>query len=401
MADKATFYTPLEESSLEGFSRVRSERHGQQVESAIALISDVMSSRTQSYYLREAIAPESPASISWLSRNYPGLINVRESMTTSDFPVLTGDVLNRLMLARFRDLPSSWRRFAKVVRNLPDFRPVKRIAFTGLDSRWESIPEAREITYADVDEADYTYTPKKYGKAAKLSWELIVNDDLRAFDDIPNWLAVGGMRTISHFVTSLYVDANGPHASVYTGGNGNIVTGNPVLSITALATAYAMLANKRDAAGNPIVIESFILVVPPALEITARNIVNATTVGMTNTGGISGQELFVNNWFGSRFEVVVDPYIPVVASVADGNTSWYLFANPNLADAPAIEVGFVRGFEEPQLYQKISNTARIGGGIAQELGDFNTMSTEYKGLVAFGGGIIDPRSTVASEGDGS
>lgn len=393
-----TIYTPIDDAALEGFSRVRNQFREAQVAAAVMLLRDVQLGRVPSYYMQEAIAPRTPALVRSIMGNYPGILSIRESMTTSDFPILTGEVLNRMMLQRFRDLPSPWRRFAKVTRNLPDFRPVKRIAFTGLDSRWSAIPEGGEVTYANVDEGDYDYTPKKYGKAAKLSWELIVNDDLRAFDDIPNWLAVGGMRTISYFVTDLYVDGSGPDAAVYTVGNGNIVTGNPALSISALQTAWTALANKRDADGNPVVIESLILVVPPSLEITARNIINATQILMTNNGGASGQELAVNNWWGSRYEVVVDPYIPIIASTANGNTSWFLFANPNLADAPAIEVGFVRGFEEPQLFQKVSNTARIGGGVAQELGDFLTMSTEYKGLVAFGGAIIDPRSTVASNG---
>jgi hypothetical protein len=97
---------------------------------------------------------------------------------------------------------------------------------------------------------------------------------------------------------------------------------------------------------------------------------------------------------------VVNPWIPVVAATADGSTSWYLFASPNTM-RPAIEVGFVRGWEEPQLFQKVANTARLGGGIAQELGDFHSMSTEYKGLLAFGGAVIEPNATVASEGDGS
>lgn len=395
-----TMYAPVEANALEGYSRVRRQFHEAQVASAVMLLRDVMRGRVPSYYIQEAIAPRTPALVRSLMGNYPGLIRVSESMTTSDFPLLTGDVLDRMMLQRFRDYPATWRRYVKVTNNLRDFRSVSRLAMTGLDDTWDKIPEADEITYANPDEAEYTYTPAKYGKAVKLSWELIVNDDLRAFDDIPNWLGVGGARTIAHFVTTLYVDANGPHASVYTVGNGNIVTGNPVLSITGLATAYGILANKRDAAGNPILIESVVLVVPPALEITARNIVNATLISMTNTGGASGQELGVNNWFGSRFEVVVNPWIPVVASVADGNTSWYLFATPSV-NPPAIEVGFVRGFEEPQLFQKVANTARLGGGVAQELGDFHTMSTEYKGLVAFGGAVIDPNSTVASEGDGS
>lgn len=393
-------YLPIEESALEGYSNSYRQFHNQQVAAAVCLLGDVMSGSVPSYYLKEAIAPVTPALTRYIMSNYPGIIRVRESMTTSDFPLLTGEVLQRTMLTRFMAAPSPWRRFVKVRRGLPDFRSLYYNRMAGLDNTWPKIPEATEIQYAKPSEEQFTYRPYKYGLGVKLSWELIMQDDLRAFDDIPQWLGVGGARTISRFATELYVDANGPHASVYTVGNGNIVTGNPALSITALQTAWTILANKRDAAGNPIVIDSLLLVVPPALMITAMNIVNATQILMTNNGGASGQEIGVSNWWGSRYEVVVDPYIPVVASVADGNTSWYLFANPS-TNAPALEIGFLRGFEEPQIYQKVANTGRVGGGIAQDLGDFSTMSHELKGLVAFGGAVIDPASTVASEGDGS
>lgn len=393
-------YTPIEESALAGFSKVRSEFRREQAASAASLIADVKDGTAPAYILQEAIAPRSPFAVRHIMQNYPGLIRVRESMTTSDFPILTGDVLDRMMLQRFRSYPQTWQQYVKVVRNLRDFRTVNRIGMDGLDDVWTKIPEAGEITYANPEESEATYTPAKFGKAAKLSWELIMADDLRAFDDVPNWLGVGGARTISHFVTTLYVDTNGPHASVYTVGNANIVTGNPALSVTALNTAYGQLANMTDAGGNPIVIDAAVLVVPPALEVTARNIVNATMVNMVNTGGATGQELAVSNWFGSRFSVVVNPWIPIVAATADGNTSWYLFADP-ATNTPAIEVGTVRGFDEPQLFQKVADTARLGGGIAQELGDFLTMSTQYKGLMAFGGAVVNARATVASEGDGS
>ncbi len=399
MANEIQPFTQIEESALVGFDLRRRQYREAQVASAATFVADLLTGRVPSYYLQEAMTLRTPALVRTIANNYPGLIRVSEAMTTSDFPGLTGDVLDRMMLARYREYPSPWRRFMKVSNNLRDFRAVDRFQADGLEGQWESIPEQGEVKYGSLSETNYTYAPKKYGKAAKISFEAIMNDDLGAFEDIPNRLGLGGARTIAKFATGLYVDANGPHASLYTVGNGNIVTGNPVLSVTALNTAWGILANMRDADGEPIVIESMILVVPPALEITARNIVNATQILMTNTGGASGQEMAVNNWFGSRFEVVVDPYIPIVASVADGNTSWYLFANPSVG--AALEMGFVRGFAEPQLYQKTSNTSRVGGGIDQTAGDFLTMSQEYKGVVAFGGTRLNPKYTVASEGDGS
>lgn len=395
----AVNYEPMAEDALAGYSQRRSRFRESQILSATEFIADLMTGRVPSYFLREALQPETPAVVRSLMSNYPGIIRVSEAMTTSDFPNLTGDVLDRMLLQRYRAYPSPWRRFMKINPNLRDFRTVDRFQVDGLEGQWESVPEQDEIKYGALSETAYSYAPKKYAKGAKISFEAIMNDDLSAFDDIPNRLGLGGARTISKFATGLYVDTNGPHASLYTVGNANIVTGNPALSVTALGTAWTVLSALRDADGEPIVIESVILVVPPALEITARNIVNATAINMTNTGGISGQEMQVNNWFGSRFEVVVDPYIPVVAATADGNTMWALFANPSIG--ASLEMGFVRGFAEPQLYQKLSNTARVGGGVDQAAGDFLTMSQEYKGVVAFGGARLNPKFTVASEGDGS
>ena len=35
------------------------------------------------------------------------------------------------------------------------------------------------------------------------------------------------------------------------------------------------------------------------------------------------------------------------------------------------------------------------------LGDFDTMASEYKGLVAFGGVAVEPKSIVGSDGSGA
>lgn len=391
------FYTQ-NDADVTGFARRRSEKQVAKVASAAALWGDLLAGRAPSYFLQEALQPQTPAVCRAIEANYPGVF--REGMTSSDFPYLTGDVLDRMLLGRYRDFPSPWRQFAKVTTSLRDFRTVRRIAGDGLEGQWSSIAESGEVTYGSQSETNYTYAPSKYGKAAMLSFEAIMNDDLDQFSSIPDRLGRGGARTVNKTVTQLYVDASGPHASFYTAGNSNIVTSNPVLSIAGLQTAWNKLRAMVDSDGEPIMVESAVLVVPPSLEVTARNILNALTVRATATGGASGQEIEYQNWIGSSLSLAIDPYIPIVASTANGSTSWFLFASPSVG-RPALEVGFVAGFAEPQLYQRAANTIRVGGGMDQMAGDFSTMSQEYKGVIAFGGTRLSPKATVGSNGSGS
>lgn len=396
MADET--YLQMDEKALEGYER-RTKAKEAKVASAAALWADLLSGRAPSYFLHEALMPRTHAVVRGIEANYPGIFRLTEAHTTSDFPLLTGDVLDRMMLARYRAFPSPFRSFAKVVNNLRDFRTVRRIAVNGAEGRWGQQEQEEDLTYTTMSEAGYTYAPLKYSQGIKISFEALMNDDLDAFATAPDRLGRGGARTVAHFATSLYVGTSGPNSSLYTGGV-NQLTSNPVLNITNLGTAMTLLMQQTDANGEPIMIESAILVVPPALWVTANNIMNQLTVDLTNTGGASGQVVTTNNWLVGNLQVVVDPYIPIVASSSNGNTSWFLFANPSVG-RPALEVGFLTGFGEPALYQKMSNTVRVGGGVDQMAGDFSTMSQEYKGVIAFGGTRLDSKATVASNGSGS
>lgn len=393
-------YGELGRGELDGFARQRGRQRAAGVASAVQLVADVRQGRVPYYLLMEALSPRTPAVVSAIARNYPGIINLRESMTTSDFPLLMGDVMDRMMLARWREFPAAWRSFM-AVGTRRDFRSGHDLAFDGLEGQWHEQAETEELKYGSMTEAEYTYAVKVYSLGARLSWKMIVNDDLDAFGTIPDRLGRGGARTVAKFAAGLYVDANGPHASLYNAGNGNIVLGNPALSISALQTAYGMMRSMKDSEGEPIMVESAWLVVPPELEVVARNILQATQVLLTTAGGVSGQEMQVANWIGTSLNLAVDPYISIIAAgaIAAGEYPWFLFANPTVA-RPALKIAFLRGFEEPQLYQKLANTARIGGGIDQEAGDFNTMAQEYKGVTAFGGTRVDPKSTIASDGSG-
>jgi hypothetical protein len=390
-------FVGLNEGGLDGFAQHRNQARAGAVASAAALWGDLISGKAPSYFLQEALAPRTPAVARAIAANYPGVF--RENLTTSDFPYLTGDVLDRMLLARYREFPAAWRQFVSV-RTVRDFRTVRRIAVDGAEGQLSQQNESEELEYVGLSETSYTYAAKKFSKGVKISFEALMNDDLGAFEDVPNRLGRGAARTLAKFVTDLYVGTTGPDGTFFASGNANIVTSNPVLSLAALNTAWGILRSMKDSDSEPIMVESVILVVPPALEVTARNIVNATTVRQTTAGGASGLELETQNWLGSSLSVVVDPYIPIIASSSNGSTSWFLFASPSVG-RPAIEVGQLAGFQEPALYQKMANTVRIGGGMDQMAGDFSTMSQEYKAVIGFGGTLLSPKSAVASNGSGS
>lgn len=422
------FYSQAPSDFLEGFTavsrmgqtrmlseaqRAAQSRHQARVASAAEFMADLMKGRIRAYYLQEMLRPSSPEVGRIIESNYPGLIRplnpyeaamaaqqygvgLVETMTTSDFPLLVGDVLDRMMLARFREVPQVWRGYIHVGAPLRDFRDTRLIQTDGGDGQWAEITEENGLTYTVITESGHIIAGALYGKAVRLAWRLLINDDLDAFAEIPNVLGRGGRRTIAKNATDLLFDANGPDATFVSAGNGNLLTGNPDLAIDSLGDAIQQFAGYVDSEGEPILQEGIRLVHGPGLRVTVQNLLNQLTVDVVEVGGVSNRTLRVNNWIVQGLTAIEDPYIPLVATT-NGDTSWLLTADPN-SGRPAARVRFLTGFEEPQLYMKAPNTMRVGGGLDEGVGDFQSMATEYKGLVAFGGNTIEPKALVGSNG---
>ena len=327
---------------------------------------------------------------------------LREAMSTSDFPLLFGDIIDRAVLAGYNEYPATWRNFAQA-RTVRDFRTVKLYDTSGAEGVLDAVPELTEYPEAVVSESAYSLTVGKFGRTLRYSWETLINDDLGSFAEKPASLGRAARRTEQRKMTELYVDANGPHASFYTSGNKNKVASNPALSLAAVDAAFGTLAVQVDADGEPILIEAVELVVPPGLENTALSIVNATevTYDENKAAGTAQRQMKTANVLRGRVRVSVDPYIPIVASSANGATSWFLFASPSNG-RPALVGANLRGHEQPEVFMKESNARRVGGGLANPTdGDFELDAVAYKVRHVFGASRLDPKMTVASNGSGS
>ncbi len=69
-----------------------------------------------------------------------------------------------------------------------------------------------------------------------------------------------------------------------------------------------------------------------------------------------------------------------------------MFADPATLKRPAIEIGYLRGFPQAQLFQKVPNRIRPGGGVEPMMGDWTTINQEMKAISVLGGAQMDSSS---------
>ncbi len=334
----------------------------------------------------------------------------QEAMSRADFSYLFGDIIDRQLLAAYQTRAVQWPAYAKRGR-VRDFRSVRRYTLDGGEATLNPVKELAPYKVRKVTDGFYEYAVGKFGDQIALSWETIVNDDMDALADLPTRLGNAARRTEEKFAAELFSNASGPNSTFFSTANRNVinttvvgstVTANPALTIGALQTAMQVLGQQKDTDGGPIYVEGVTLLVPPALEVPALNIVNATEIEAATGGGngTGNDQLRVTNWMRNRVNVVVNPWLPIV-NTTSGNSAWYLFADPGVG-RPAMEIGFLIGHEAPELWVKSPNATRVGGGaVNPEEGDFEYDAVQYRVRHVIGGTLMDPKSSIASTGLGS
>lgn len=347
-----------------------------------------------------------------LHRMAPSIFN--EAMTTGDFALLSTATMGRMVAANYAGVPNTYTTVCKIRRDIQDFKLIEADFVYNGEGPYFRVGETSAFNRGKVDVGSYTYRVYKYEKGMGLSWEAVVNDNRGLFTSLPQRLAVGGSRTVELYYLQLIANASGPHPSMYgaaipllTGGTvdnrinvGGVV--NAPLTFNNIILATGAFMNMATAEGRPIDVSAdnlIIMVADGVLYQTLLALKNALSIDSSTVFGASaGLTITTRNWMGSFTPV----YAPELRNIMTSNaaTSWWIFAKPGGSE-PAIEVGFLSGYDTPQLYRKASNTQRISGGIVQEHGDYDTMQTEIKGLIVFGGTRVDPRITMASNGTGA
>jgi hypothetical protein len=322
---------------------------------------------------------------------------LRAALSPDDYPLLFGDTIDRVLLAKYRALPSDWRTYIKVA-SVMDFRDVKRFK-AGRGGGILGVLKPGEAYKPDKpSESKYSYAVEKRGSVRNIFWEAMVNDDLGALAETPDDFAYRARQTEAYVATGFYCAAGGVNTNLYNAAH-SFTTDDGVVStysntfqhaLTAKALAYVIgqMGNYPDDTGGGLPFSNdpiHIVVATREMQFKADQIVNSPTVmavGSTDADNIPTINILPDG-IRSRMQVHYEPMIRMWDTV-NYQTRWFLFCD--IADGHAVEVGFLQGYEDPQLFMRASAQLAMGGGLASPMmGDFDTDSVDYKIRMVIGG----------------
>lgn len=290
------------------------------------------------------------------------MIVERGMMTTSDFPQIFASAANRQLRMAYAAAPSGIRQVAKQ-STAKDFRAKTSISLANRITL-EKVNEHGEFKNGSFIESAETYSIDTFGKIVPLSRRMLVDDDIGAFLDAAGRLGQAAAGFEADFlyakISTNPLMADG--LAVFHADHGNLATA-AALSVDSLSAARQKLRAQTDAGANLIAITPRYLVVGPALETKAEQILS----------DIAAASVDAVNPFSGKLVLVVEPRMA-------GN-GWFITADPG--QVPSLEYSYLAGAPGPQ--------------ISSQLG-FRVDGIEYRVSLDFGAGWLDHRGWVKNAG---
>ena len=340
-------------------------------------------------------------------------LKLQEGISTSDLPVQLAPTINKILLQNYADTPKVWDQFATRLV-VDDFRKQEylnlRYEDDGLDNQGDTFREGSLPTVGEYDEyptagwfsvTESDFAVKKAGQRVRFSWEAVVNDgNISLLERLPVELGLKAAGKEDEEVTKQLVSGSGLNTANFKSANNNLLAANKALTLESLEAAIEA-ANLQQYNGKLIQpVSRFALVIPRALEMTARRILavqsveTATVVGSITTKTVTG------NPIGSQVTIVVNDWITKINPSA--GAYWFLIPVPSASLNPSVVLGFLRGFEAPELRVKQAAGSFLGGGaVPENFGSFDNDDWQMRIRHIATGGFFVPAGTIASTGAGS
>ena len=251
------------------------------------------------------------------------------------------------------------------------------------------VPEKGEYKPIDTQDESYEFRTYKYGCQWDISWEAYLRDnrDLGLLMEYPQSWGLSARYTQQLEFTSAFAGNLG----FFTDARNNYADGqSSALDEDSLDAALTMLQGFTDPSGNILPYAGRVyLVVPPALERTARQLLNATFT-------INGSAVTLSNLVNNTAELIVDPFLPAADPVT-GQTAWYLFCDP--AIRPAVRYGYLQGYDQPEIFVKAAEAQALFSGEEDPFaGTFLTDDVEFKLRFTWGVDLVNWRGAVMMAG---
>lgn len=291
-------------------------------------------------------------------------------MSTSDFGFVFGSVSNRRLRAAYEANAPTYSIWARRAPNAPDFRDVN-VGQISTGPELADLNEAGEYTYGAYSDSGLSYRVVTGGRIVAITRQMIVNDDLRAFDRVISQFGAAAARRENRMVYGQLTGA--PKMSdgkaLFDPAHKNSVVG--ALTLESLRAARMAMRKQVGMAGpgepaQALNLSARYLLVPTDLETEAGILTSAnyqpTTRQDTNEFA-AGQR--------SALTMVVDPILD--ASPA----AWMLLADSSQVDT--VEYAYLDGAEGPVIEQEVG--FEVDGLQIKCRHDFAARAIDWRGMV--------------------
>ncbi|MCJ2102448.1 HK97 family phage prohead protease [Methylobacterium sp. E-046] len=254
----------------------------------------------------------------------------RAFQSTSDFPAIFQNVLNKSLLARYELAEPTYKQIS-IERQFNDFRPHPQIR-AGEFPMLQPVTQAGEIKVGKSADSGEDITLVPYGVIFPISRQMIVNDELGAIDQI---LGSSGdaVRLFENATFFAMFNANPvlkqDGTAVWHANHKNLAAAAGAITVANVGAGRAALRGMKSLSG-------FLLNVPPRIILTGPN-----------------QETSADQLVASitpQLSSSVNPFSGKLQSVSDANitdNSWTLLADP--AQLPCFVHGFLNGSNGPRV----------------------------------------------------
>ena len=283
-------------------------------------------------------------------------------MTTSDFPIILGNTVNRTLRRSYEAVEQVYARFARRV-TVADFREVTRVQL-GEAPSLEKVNESGEFKRGSVGEAKESYKLATYGKIIGITRQTIINDDLDAFSRLPMMFgrqaAELGGSIVMGIITGNPLMGDG--SALFHANHKNLGTA-AAISVASLSEGRKKMRTQKGLDGKtPVMVRPRFLLTPAALETEAEKFLSTQIVPAKAAD---------ENPFKGSLELLVDPRLD-----AASETAWYLVADPAMIDT--IEYAYLEG--QSGVYTESRVGFDVDGVELKVRDDFAAAAIDWRGM---------------------
>ncbi|SFN80927.1 phage prohead protease, HK97 family [Cohaesibacter marisflavi] len=286
---------------------------------------------------------------------------VTRALSTSDYPLIMGDTVGRVLRQSYESAPSALKRLARQI-TVKDFRTRQAITMSEAPDL-KLVAENGEYQDDYMLEAGESIKVDTFGRMMRFSRQMMINDDLGALQDVPRKMGIAAADFEAEFFVDL-LDQNdglGPNMAdgktLFHADHNNLAATGAAPTSDTLSAMRKALRHQTSMSGKRLNLSPKYVVVPADLETTTEMLLTAITPTSTdNANPFSNLEMVVEGRF----------------SNAD---RWYVAAGNGVIDG--LEYAYLEGEPGPQTETKVG--FEVDGVAVKVRLDFGAAFMDWRG----------------------